>query len=840
MKNRTGLSLLTLLFTSVLSAQCPLGYTTTSINWDALGFLKEGGEVTNAIATNQKFTLGKNRLTIGHNYTAANVIGDNITHTGSTSSYGAGADLQFVGNGIITLTFQSAVYNVKFSIYDIDYNQRLTISALDGSTSRNVTLTNVSGTNLTLGGTTTAPTATAGSTTVVADNSSDGTVNVDIAEPVTSITLTISQTSTKNGAAGEDGSFWLSDLEACSVTDNFPNGYRQVSKPFTNQPGYVLVARNNIVNMVDPATGKARILFSDPNNYNVNSMAYDPYNRILYFTNSLTSGGNINASNRTVKKYDVNTGAISIFINDVNTLGIPTFGSGVESGGASFYDGALYLGIEGASSGRSIVWRIDLDGSLNAASAVQAFGIATANHDWGDFVINDGTYYDWDGAASGKENIYHVNMLTGAYTATYGPLGFSISQAAADWNGQLYNIGGGGGSTGEVAAYNNDGTINTSSQKTITLNGASPTGSWGDGGEAFKPKADFGDAASSYDPVAESPAMHELGSSLRLGATVDEEWSKTASTIADADGGDEDGLPYVTILNQNSGNYHTQVDVFNNTGAPATVAAWVDFNNNGVFESGEGITKTVPTDIAIQRIDMFWTGIAISLPSFSNVFMRIRVTSATNLMTTDNPTGYFANGEVEDYKVLVNQAVLPLRITNFNATRSGANKAQISWTGIEEDTNVEYTLERSTDAKEWHTIFSKKLTAASAMSAHQFFDVSPTTPFSYYRLNYKGASNETKYTLIKKVDFTTSPSVQISPNPATNMLQIELAADNNSKCNIWLYSIDGRAVLAEQLSVNKGYNKLTLGLAPSITNGVYTAKILLNDQVLFRKIVISK
>lgn len=838
MRKLIGVILLTLLFANAFT-QCPAGYTTTAVNWDALGFLKEGGEVSNAIATNQKFAFGKNRLTIAHNFIAANVSGDNITHTGSTGSYGTGADVQFIGNGTITLTFQSAVNNVKFSVYDIDYNQKLTITALDGSTSRTVIMAKVSGTNLTIGGTTTAPTATAGSTTLVADNNPDGTANVDVAGPITSITVSISQTGTKNGAAGEDGSFWLSDIEACSVTNNFPTAYRQIARPFTNQPGYVLVARNNMVNMVDPATGKAKMLFSDPNNFNINSMAYDPYNRILYFTNSLTSGGNINGSNRTVKKYDFNTETMSVFINDVNTLGIPTFGSGVESGGASFYDGALYLGIEGGSGGRSIAWRIDLDASLNAVSAVQAFGIATTDHDWGDFVINDGILYDWDGSASGKENIFHINMLTGAYVATYGPLDFNNRQASADWNGQLYNIGGASGSTGEIAAYNNNGTINSSTQKIITVNGSSPTGSWGDGGEAFKAKADFGDGPATYDPDLQSPAMHETDANLRLGATADQEWNKTASANADADGGDEDGLPFVTILNQNSGNYLTQVDVFNNTGAPATVAAWVDFNNNGVFESGEGTTATVQTATSVQRIDLFWSGITTSLPAFSNVFMRIRVTSASNLMTRDHPTGYFANGEVEDYKVLVNQATLPLRITNFSVTRSGAN-AEISWTGVEEDSNVEYTLERSTDTRNWNTIFSKKLAAASAFNNHQFLDVSPATPYSYYRLKYKGASNEVKYTQIKKVDFAGAVPVQISPNPATDFLQIELTANDAGKCAVWLYSIDGKEVLKKQVAVNKGYNKLPLALAPQTPDGVYNATILMNGQVFFRKIVISK
>ncbi len=147
--------------------------------------------------------------------------------------------------------------------------------------------------------------------------------------------------------------------------------------------------------------------------------------------------------------------------------------------------------------------------------------------------------------------------------------------------------------------------------------------------------------------------MHEVDANLRLGTTFDEEWNKTASANADADGGEEDGLAYVALLNQNSGNYYTLVNVYNNTGTNATLAAWVDFNNNGTFESGEAITKTVVTSTVNQVVDLNWTGIVNSLAAGTNVYLRIRLTSATYNMTTANPTGYFGNGEVEDYKVIV-------------------------------------------------------------------------------------------------------------------------------------------------------------------------------------------
>jgi hypothetical protein len=69
--------------------------------------------------------------------------------------------------------------------------------------------------------------------------------------------------------------------------------------------------------------------------------------------------------NLALKKYDVTTGTISTVISNINTFGIPSFIQGVEYAGASFYNGQLYLGIEGSDGtsystyGESVAWRID-------------------------------------------------------------------------------------------------------------------------------------------------------------------------------------------------------------------------------------------------------------------------------------------------------------------------------------------------------------------------------------------------------------------------------------------------------------------------------------------------
>ena len=108
-----------------------------------------------------------------------------------------------------------------------------------------------------------------------------------------------------------------------------------------------------------PLTGVADWLFSEPTSPWVNSMAYDHVNHVLYYMRDNPSPV---STNRMLKKYDFNTETISVVVNDITTLGIPLYDIVVESAGAAFYNGSLFLGIEGTNNGKtsnreSIIWR---------------------------------------------------------------------------------------------------------------------------------------------------------------------------------------------------------------------------------------------------------------------------------------------------------------------------------------------------------------------------------------------------------------------------------------------------------------------------------------------------
>ncbi|MEO7978918.1 GEVED domain-containing protein, partial [Flavobacterium sp.] len=89
----------------------------------------------------------------------------------------------------------------------------------------------------------------------------------------------------------------------------------------------------------------------------------------------------------------------------------------------------------------------------------------------------------------------------------------------------------------------------------------------------------------------------------------------------------------------------------NLTGNPAYLSLWIDANSNGVFDTSEKATYTVPTGTN-GNIVMSLAAIS-GLKSGSNYYTRIRLSSTNNL----GPTGFAFDGEAEDHWVNINSVI---------------------------------------------------------------------------------------------------------------------------------------------------------------------------------------
>lgn len=864
-----------------ISAQCPGGYTQAQVNWDNLDYYWNSGSgvapyhtyISNAREQTQRFGLGTTAVTIYNSHIdlvrpGSGYSAESAGHTGEAAGY-TGQDVQYnpSANGqYITLTFDDPVSDPNFTLYDIDRSAVFTITATNNlNVATTVNVATYAGTILTIGGTALARTITANSTTL-GNTVNTGAATITVPGLVNSITITVT-------TLGSDGLFYLSDINAC-VSGSFPTNWHQGANnrpfwgPTVSQPDYFLVTPDNdSCYYVDPATGAAYTLFYDPARDYINSFAYDPYNRYLYY---ISENYSVDANNKSIKRYNVNTGTSSTLVADISAapLNIPTFNQGIESAGCSFYNGDLYLGIEGGTQGsgsslrtrESIIWRIELDGSQNPVRATQVFAVDAATngsgsastHDWGDFIIKNGMIYDFNTARTScgtgcynytNSKYHHYNMMTGNVDALYtSPSSSQYSgQSGMTWSGGLYYFRPGTGSTSVIGLYNEDGTNGPAQTITVMDGGGWPGGS-GDASDPFRPDCDFGDAPASYDPYADpatqSPAVHERSENIRLGSTWDREyWKRGTGSTEDTD----DGIGTVAILAPGGGGYVVQTSVYNNSGANATLIAWLDYNGNGSFDASEAITPiTVTSSASAQNVWLYWPSTTNTFIAGQHTYMRVRITSASYGMTTAHATGYFPNGEVEDYQVLVDNFPLTAKILQFTA-KTVNKSVQLNWQATEENGAYGYVVEKSRDNASWFAVDTVFVKGTTGTNSYENKDDHPFTGNSYYRLRIIESAGMQRFSEIRKVGITAAMAdIMIAPNPVKDRFTMSYDALSSGTMKLKLMSLQGNTVFTGQYSLNAGANQLQVLLPESVSSGTYVARFEMGGALIQKKIIITR
>ncbi len=432
------------------------------------------------------------------------------------------------------------------------------------------------------------------------------------------------------------------------------------------------------IHSINLTTGVNSFATTIPISGNVNSLAANPDNNLVYYGNGTT-----------MYYWDPSegTGASAHYtLADLSTFAGFT-GGFLESAGAGYYDGALYVGSEDASGNFVDVFALTLsaDGkSVNSLTRLNVLNSVPGGSlkGFGDLVVTgDGTaatIYMALGDGSGQ-SLSKFDTSTNTWSLINDTLAYR--QIAADEFGNIYTDD----ASGNIQLIDkNTGALGNTVVTTTNFPTADLTGPHNVSQKDPDTIGDYGDAPASY-----GDARHKMfaAPTVYLGSKIDGEDGSQHSVAADADdnndtsgtsaGTDEDGLSTpLTPLKVDDTSY--SLTVVCEGSAEAVVAGWIDLDGNGSFTNTEKVSgvcnDTDPNGPG--SVTLTWdnnnfadTSDLTTLTNADTTYVRLRIVSLARDFAgdIDNPVGTAVDGEVEDYELGVVGAPLTLVKTWSNA-----------------------------------------------------------------------------------------------------------------------------------------------------------------------------
>ncbi|KAA1259865.1 Exoglucanase/xylanase precursor [Rubripirellula obstinata] len=195
----------------------------------------------------------------------------------------------------------------------------------------------------------------------------------------------------------------------------------------------------------------------------------------------------------------------------------------------------------------------------------------------------------------------------------------------------------------------------------------------------FNQEMDFGDAPQSYGTLLTDDGARHAAVGPQLGANRDTETDGIATPDADGDGSDDDGVMFGAI---NVDGTMAGVNIKLPADIEGQIDAWIDFNRNGSFDAGEKIIHDLSVNELEQTINYM---IPTDIPGGITVgvtYARVRISSAGGL----GPTGFAADGEVEDYVVSI---VEPPQVESIVVNEGHSQRSSLDSVRITFDTVVD-------------------------------------------------------------------------------------------------------------------------------------------------------
>ncbi len=215
--------------------------------------------------------------------------------------------------------------------------------------------------------------------------------------------------------------------------------------------------------------------------------------------------------------------------------------------------------------------------------------------------------------------------------------------------------------------------------------------------------------------------------------------------------------------------------------------------------------------------------------------------SAFNYTATDN-TGRLSN--VATYAlVLTTNALLPVDLISFTAENK-TTSVLLTWEAEKEINLQSYVVERSTDGTNFIATGTVTAAGSTIPVTYRYNDNLSAINASvlYYRLRIVDKDGKFKYSVILTVrlDNTSSRSMSVTPNPATDKVSVKISSDVANNTVLRIINAYGATVYQQKLSLVKGDNYFFINNLAAHSSGVYTVQTMVHGQIMVQKIIITR
>lgn len=186
---------------------------------------------------------------------------------------------------------------------------------------------------------------------------------------------------------------------------------------------------------------------------------------------------------------------------------------------------------------------------------------------------------------------------------------------------------------------------------------------------------------------------------------------------------------------------------------------------------------------------------------------------------------------------------LPVELLLFEGSVYEESKVKLNWCTASEKDNDYFSIDRSSNGKDFTNIGRVKGVGNSQMlSKYSFIDDNPGTGYKYYRLtqtDYNGDFEIFKPIVVNISNMDNSKELKIFPNPYKDNFTAIVTMKENMEAKMEITTLTGKVIYSEKTDLKEGLNSIAVHDLPPMPVGSYMFLLKNEKQILFSKKVVK-